>query len=120
MKNTDLAANGLPLDSKAFLPDGWGRDRGILIAMSGGVDSSVAAGLLAQTGVPVAGATLKVFCYGDQESLSPKTCCSLESIEEARRCAHRLGIKHYVLDMEENPHNLVILTKHLHTRWDDF
>ncbi|MBU1700487.1 MAG: tRNA 2-thiouridine(34) synthase MnmA [Candidatus Eisenbacteria bacterium] len=94
-------AGRLAKDPQRFLPKGWGRDQGILVAMSGGVDSSVAAGLLAETGVPTMGATLKVFCYGNAES-SPKTCCSLESIEEARRCAYRLGMKHYVLDMEES------------------
>jgi tRNA-specific 2-thiouridylase len=97
----DNLAGFRPEIADRYLPQGWDRNRGILVAMSGGVDSSVAAGLLAASGVPAAGATLKVFCYGSS-GVSEKKCCSLESIEEARRCARRLGLKHVVLDMEKS------------------
>ncbi|MBI4546316.1 MAG: tRNA 2-thiouridine(34) synthase MnmA [Gemmatimonadetes bacterium] len=69
--------------------------------MSGGVDSSVAAALLHEQGYRVIGATMKTFCYS--ENAGPgRTCCGLEGIQDARRVCDRLGIPHYVLDMEES------------------
>lgn len=71
----------------------------VLVAMSGGVDSSVAAALLVELGYDVVGATMKLFCYGDQVPERP--CCSLDSITDARLVAHKLGIPHYVLNLED-------------------
>jgi len=71
----------------------------VLVAMSGGVDSSVAAALLRDQGYRVVGATLKLWCYGETTP-SGRTCCSLEDIADARRVAARLGIRHVVLDMQ--------------------
>ncbi|MBD3161096.1 MAG: tRNA 2-thiouridine(34) synthase MnmA [Candidatus Eisenbacteria bacterium] len=72
----------------------------VLVAMSGGVDSAVAAHLLRAAGHEVAGATMKLFCYGDREG-PPRPCCDLEAIRAARSSARRLGIPHTVVDVEE-------------------
>jgi tRNA-specific 2-thiouridylase len=67
--------------------------------MSGGVDSSVAAARLVEQGYDVVGATMKLFCYGDE--VPDRPCCSLDSINDARDVAHTLGIPHYVLNLED-------------------
>ena len=71
----------------------------VLVAMSGGVDSSVAAARLVEQGYEVVGATMKLFCYGDD--VPDRPCCSLDSINDARDVAHALGIPHYVLNLED-------------------
>ena len=70
----------------------------VLVAMSGGVDSSVAAALLVQQGYDVVGATMKLFCHG--EDLPDRPCCSLDSVNDARRICEQLGVPHYVLNLE--------------------
>jgi tRNA-specific 2-thiouridylase len=74
--------------------------RNVLLAMSGGVDSSVAAALLVEQGHNVVGVTMKTFCYSETNSTG-KTCCGLDGILDARRVADTLGIPHYVFNMEE-------------------
>ncbi len=71
----------------------------VLVAMSGGVDSSVAAARLVEQGYEVVGATMKLFCYGDD--VPDRPCCSLDSINDARDVAHAIGIPHYVLNLED-------------------
>lgn len=75
----------------------------VLVAMSGGVDSSVAAALLVEQGHTVIGVTMKTFCYQEAEAelTGPtRSCCGLDGIMDARRVADRLGIAHYVFDVE--------------------
>ena len=72
----------------------------VLVAMSGGVDSSVAAALLVEQGYDVVGATMKLFCYGDD--VPDRPCCSLDSINDARRVCQQLGVPHYVLNLESS------------------
>jgi tRNA-specific 2-thiouridylase len=68
----------------------------VVVAMSGGVDSSVAAGLLQQQGHEVIGMTLRLFdCEGGQNE---RSCCGLVGVAEARAAAGTLGIPHYVVD----------------------
>jgi tRNA-uridine 2-sulfurtransferase len=68
--------------------------------MSGGVDSSVVAGLLARQGHEVIGVTLQLYDHG-QATGRRGSCCAGQDIHDARRVADRLGIPHYVLDYEE-------------------
>ncbi len=67
--------------------------------MSGGVDSSVAAAMLVREGYDVVGATMKL--HSDGAEVPDKPCCSLDSVNDARRIAERIGIPHYVLNMEK-------------------
>jgi tRNA-specific 2-thiouridylase len=71
----------------------------ILVAMSGGVDSSVVAGLLKAEGHEVIGATLQLYDHGAATSRKG-ACCAGQDIHDARRVADRLDIPHYVLDRE--------------------
>ena len=70
----------------------------VLVAMSGGVDSSVAAGLLVEQGYDVVGATMKLFCHGTD--VPDRPCCSLDSVNDARRVCEQLGVPHYVINLE--------------------
>lgn len=78
----------------------------ILLAISGGVDSSVAAALLKQQGHNLVGVTLKTFCYKEQQH--PKACCGLEGVASARAVCSQLGIPHYVLDVTEEFKQMVL------------
>src|SRR5262245_38662560 len=68
--------------------------------MSGGVDSAVAAALMAEQGHEVTGVTLKLWCYG-HSPVSPRACCTLDAIDDARRVAQTMGFPHYVVDAED-------------------
>ena len=72
----------------------------IVVAMSGGVDSSVVAGLLSRDGHDVIGVTLQLYDHGAAVK-KRGACCAGQDIHDARRVAERLGIPHYVLDYEE-------------------
>jgi len=71
--------------------------------MSGGVDSSVAAGILVEAGYDVVGLTIKTYRYEDVggNAGNESSCCSLDGIQDARAVASLLGIPHYVLDFSE-------------------
>ena len=71
----------------------------IVVAMSGGVDSSVAAALLTREGHEVVGVTLQLADLSSR-GLGVSRCCSPQDVAIARDAAERLGIAHYVLDME--------------------
>ena len=71
----------------------------IVVAMSGGVDSSVTAALAAQTGAEVIGVTLQLYDHGEAIRRSG-ACCAGQDIYDAKQVADRLGIAHYVLDYE--------------------
>src|SRR5665213_2332782 len=75
------------------------RGERVVAAMSGGVDSAVAAGLLVEAGYDVVGITMKM--YAPSKPAHAKSCCGAEDFDDARRTAHVLGIPHYVLDFEE-------------------
>jgi tRNA-specific 2-thiouridylase len=76
-------------------------EKKVLIAMSGGVDSSVAAALLKESGFECVGVTMKLFA--SEDLAAPQSgCCSLSDIEDARAVAFRLGIPHYALNFTED------------------
>ena len=72
----------------------------ILVAMSGGVDSSVAAALLRQQGHDVVGVWMRLHDVADTYSEFKKSCCSLDAADDARRVAAQLGIPFYVMNLE--------------------
>ena len=76
------------------------RRQRVVVAMSGGVDSSVVAALLSEAGHEVIGITLHLYGRGSAGAGS-KTCCAGQDVYDARRVADRLGIAHYVLDYEQ-------------------
>ncbi len=73
----------------------------VLMAMSGGVDSSVAAALLLKEGYEVIGITMRLW---DEEAEKPeysRTCCAIDDVNDARRVADKLGIAHYTLNLKD-------------------
>jgi tRNA-uridine 2-sulfurtransferase len=79
----------------------------IVVAMSGGIDSSVVAALAARTGAEVIGITLQLYDHGAAVGRA-KSCCAGRDIEDARAVADRLGIAHYVFDYESRFRESVI------------
>ena len=92
--------NSLDLDSKP-------QDTRVVVAMSGGVDSSVTAALLQAEGYEVIGVTLQLYDHG--AAMHRKgACCAGQDIHDARAVAERIGIPHYVLDYESRFKEAVI------------
>lgn len=81
------------------MPDNKKRKR-VVVAMSGGVDSSVAAAVCAKQGYDVIGVTLQLY-KNDVVGKKKGSCCAGQDIYDAKKVADRIGIKHYVLDYEE-------------------
>ncbi len=73
----------------------------VLMAMSGGVDSSTAAVKLLEEGYELIGVTMHLFCPDPDVEVKGGTCCSLDDIADARNVAHSLGFEHYVLNFSE-------------------
>ena len=90
-----VAAVGLPLGAR------------VVAAMSGGVDSTVAAALLALAGYDVVGVTLQLYDHGSAAKRAG-ACCAGQDIRDARMAAERLGVAHYVLDYESRFRESVI------------
>src|SRR5204863_9235311 len=79
----------------------------IVVAMSGGVDSSVAAALLAQAGHEVIGLSMQLYDQSEGQS-SFGSCCTIDDLHDARRVAHRLNIPHYIVNFEREFQRTVI------------
>ena len=73
----------------------------VLVAMSGGVDSSVAAKLLTDAGFSCIGCTMKLYDNEDAGIPKANTCCSLDDVEDARSVAYRLGMPYYVFNLKD-------------------
>ncbi len=81
----------------------------VVVAMSGGVDSSVAAAILLEEGYDIIGVTMQVWPrVSCAEKQFDKACCSIEAIDDARRVADRLGFPHYVLNFRDTFQEMVI------------
>jgi tRNA-uridine 2-sulfurtransferase len=81
----------------------------VLMAMSGGLDSSIASLLLHEQGYEVVGFTLKTWDYVSSCSSKKETgCCSIDSINDARKVAAKMGFRHYVLDVREDFNKLIV------------
>src|SRR3972149_7916401 len=73
----------------------------VVVAMSGGVDSSVAAALLLEQGYEGVGVTMRLWTEEDPEApRHHRRCCSVEDTDDARAACDRLGVPHYVLNFE--------------------
>lgn len=93
------AASDRVLTGSQRRPTGESGPERVLVAMSGGVDSAVAALLEQERGAEVVGVTLKL--WADPQTDGAKACCSPEAVLGARALAHSLGIPHLTLDLEE-------------------
>ncbi len=106
----DAVGEGLGVQGARSSPRAAGRTDGttamsaprVVCAMSGGVDSSVAAALLVEQGYEVVGVTMRLWTEERPDELrGHQQCCSVEDIDDARRVAGQLGIRHYVLNFED-------------------
>jgi tRNA-specific 2-thiouridylase len=80
----------------------------VVVAMSGGVDSSVAAALLAEQGHDVVGLSMQLYPQGDAGGAQFGSCCTLDDLNDARRVAAAVGFPHYILNFEQRFQETVI------------
>jgi tRNA-specific 2-thiouridylase len=80
----------------------------VVVAMSGGVDSSVSAALLREQGFDVVGVSMQLHDQTDSASSSFGRCCALDDFADAKAVAHRLGIPHYTIDLQSDFEQAVI------------
>lgn len=73
----------------------------VLVAMSGGVDSSVTAALLKEEGYEIIGGTMKIFPDYEQQTFDERSCCSLSDIHDAKSVASKLDIPHYTFNLKD-------------------
>src|SRR5215218_10097442 len=78
----------------------------IVVAMSGGVDSSVAAALLSEQGHDVVGLSMQLYDQSDDRQFG--SCCTIDDLHDARRVAAAIGIPHYILNFEKQFQETVI------------
>ncbi|MBI4498581.1 MAG: tRNA 2-thiouridine(34) synthase MnmA [Chloroflexi bacterium] len=90
------------LDTAQPRPAGTGGKGRVVVAMSGGVDSSVAALLLAQQGYEVIGITMRLWTLDRDDLPAPhRTCCSVEAVDDAQRVCQKVGIPWYLMNFEQ-------------------
>ena len=95
------------------------KDR-VLVAMSGGIDSSISALLLKEQGYDIVGITLKTWEYSSTCSTGKETgCCSIDSFNDARDLAVKIGFPHYIIDVQKEFNDLIIndfIQEYMHGR----
>src|SRR5215813_13982458 len=97
-----LSVLGAPTGARTLNSLGFAKPHSetrVVAAMSGGVDSSVIAAMLAREGYDVVGVTLQLYDHGASVN-KPGACCAGQDIHDARRVADSVGVPHYVLDYE--------------------
>ena len=85
-----------------------GKGKRVVVAMSGGVDSSVTAALLQEQGYEVIGMTMQIWDYSQTDETHVGSCCSLDDVYDARRVAETLGIPFYVVNFEADFRQMVV------------
>ncbi|MEM9029623.1 MAG: tRNA 2-thiouridine(34) synthase MnmA [Pseudomonadota bacterium] len=104
---TDLEQHHVPTFDTLLAQAPSGDRKRVVVAMSGGVDSSVVAAIMAAQGHDVIGITLQLYDHGSATG-RPGSCCAGQDIHDARRVAERIGVPHYVLDYEDRFREAVI------------